>query len=224
MTASKRWQASASPAALYLLRLYVYIMRLLEFMRAAVYAGYLWSVGTVFNNEVTDVYFYNFDTQTRQVVFTHSNPLWVFYLMFLKFVLHASINDIVNPGVRVLPFGRGIFEINFFQKGDGWRKVFTREYTEDPPAEQRQVGTYLYASVNGTYSVTSFINNNLSSFNNLNAFTADDIVRLCYILLGKLLPTDYDDFEPPPSRLYLIEDETLNEIFYEGEQPVVLLA
>jgi hypothetical protein len=143
--------------------------------------------------------------------------------MFLKFVLQGSIEEIVNPGVRVLPFGRGIFEINFFQRGDGWRKLFTHEYTEDPPAE-RKIGTYLYASVNGTYSVTSFINNNLVSFNKHNAFSADDIVRLCYILLGKYLPTDYDDFEPPPSRLYLIEDETLNEIAYEGEQPVVLLA
>lgn len=223
MTASRTWQSSASPAALYLLRLYVYIMRLLEFMRAAVYSGYLWSVGTVLDDVVTDVYFYNFDTQTRQVVSTHSNPLWVFYLMFLKFVLHASIEDIINPGVRVLPFGRGIFEINFFQKGDGWRKVFTREYTEDLPAG-RKIGTYLYASVNGSHTVTSFINNNLASFNKQNAFTADDIVRLCYILLGKVLPTDYDDFEPTPSRLYLIEDDTLNEIAYEGEQPVVLLA
>lgn len=223
MTASRTWQASASPAALYLLRLYIYIIRLLEVVRGAVYSGYQWSVGTVLDNQVTDVYFYNFDTQTRQVVFTHSNPLWVFYLMFLKFVLHSSIDDIINPGVRVLPFGRGIFEINFFQKRNGWRKLFSREYTEDPPATHR-LGTYLYASVNGSHAVTSLINANLSSWNKQNAFSADDIVRLCYILLGKLLPTDYDDFEPTPSRLYLIEDDTLNEIVYEGEQPVVLLA
>ncbi len=223
MTASRTWQTSTSPVALYALRLYICILKLLEFLWTSVYSAYLWSAGTVLDGEVTDVYFYNFDTQNRQVVYTHSNPVWVVYLMFLKFVMHASIEDIVNPGVRVLPFGRGIFEINFFQKGDGWLRVFSREYTEDPPATQK-VGTYLYASVNSSLVVTSFINKNMSSFNKQNAFSADDIVRLCYILLGKLLPTDYDDFEPTPSRLYLIEDETLNEISYEGEQPVVLLA
>lgn len=215
MTASRVWQTPNASALVYLL---IWIVRFYEAILVTFYNLYLYSVGYVLDNRVTDVAFYDLESQTRDTVMSWSNPIKVVWLVFLKLFAYQMYESqlCTHRASPIVPAQSGVYEITFFSKQHKWIRTFSRDLNE-PQCEPQKRGTYLFASVNGKQAVTGFVNDNLASFNAQNAFTAEEAVRL--INLAALRRKKEDD---APGNLFLITDDTLDEINFQGDDIVVL--
>ncbi len=224
MAASHMWQTRAkSTIVLQMYKLYILLMWTREWLQTMVYACYLWSLSTVCDGRVCDVYFYDLHRHKRTTVLCNSNVIKILYLMLLKYVLNQDISyylDVQYEYEHWLSKPNGLYEVVFYQ-GGRWSKALRRTYYRgyDYSAHTTQSGKFLLAMLNGNITITNIVNEYWTSMTKVNAFTTDELASFCLMKMG--LPSLNSSGGTP--RIFLIrDDDSLDEKIYEDTQVIVL--
>ena len=213
MAASKVWQCSTSSVpSIMLWRAYTEMCRLIDTILTWMYTLYFWCMGKLFESQITDIYFYNLETQERIRVLNQSNVFWVMFLMLLKTVFQITYHW--SGQSMPLPIHNGFFEFYYYSQGK-WIQWLSRDYDDTVEAAYSKTGSYLYASVNGCMNITSFVNAFIGSFNAHNKITSDELAVIARMKYGGV-PVIY------PATTLLMEDDTLDEKEFTGEDAIIL--
>ena len=214
MAASKVWHCSSNLASLVLLRSYIELCKFFEFVVKFMYFIYFWCMSELYESQVMDIYFYNLETQQKVTVLNQSHVLWVMFMLLLKtaFKIRYSCSNESVP----LPIHKGFFEFHYYTK-EKWTTWISREYDDTLNDSYSRTGSYLYASVNGCANITAFVNEYIGSFNAYNAITSDELADLTKMKLGGKVPV------VKPATVLLMEDNTLEEHEFTGDDVIVLI-
>ena len=214
MAASHLWQTPAK----YTVRLYMFLVWMWEYMQTLIYACYLWSLSSICDGKVCDVYFYDVKRRTVTVLLCNSCPFKIAYLMVMKFIVKANIDTLLE-----IPFENehwlskpgGLYEIIYYREGK-WSQTLRRTYyAGDDHSAQRPSGKFLLAMMNTKYTITNLVNDYWTSLTKIHAFTADEFVGFCSLKMN--VPME------DHSKVFIICDDTLEEKKFEGKDIIALL-
>lgn len=219
MAASHMWQTRAqSTIILQLYRLYILLMWTWEWLQTVMYACYLWSLSSVCDGRVCDVYFYDLHRHKRTTVLCNSNIFKIIYMMMLKHVLKKDISSMLEvqfEDEHWLSKPNGLYEVIYYKAGK-WSKTLRRTYYSGYDFSIIQPrGEILLGMLNAKHTVTNIINEYWTSLNNGNAFTTNEFGGFCLLKMG--LP------KQDPCKIFIIcDDDTLEEKLYEENDVIVL--
>ena len=216
------WRTRAqSTVILQMYRVYILLMWIWEWLQTLVYAFYLWSLSTVCDGRVCDVYFYDLHRHKRTTILCNSGVLKIMYMMLLKYVLKQDINsylDVQFEDEHWLSKPNGLYEVVFYQRGK-WSKTLRRTYYSGYDySVARPHGQVLLAMLNGNLTITNIVNEYWSCLTHVNAFTTQELAGFCLMKMG--LPQQHSSCTP---RIFLIcDDDSLDEKLYEDTQVIAL--
>jgi hypothetical protein len=148
--------------------------------------------------------------------------LRMFYLLLKQFVFKQDIRSDIEVNQFFTTYSYGIFEIihykdrkkkKYYTKTDGLDKERVLRYMNKPIRRR-----FLHASINDKVNVTCFVNDHLTSFHSGNGITVEDLTNIMFI--SKHIIPDIADGN---HYLKLIDNETLDEIVFDGNRSIILI-
>jgi len=183
-----------------------------------VYAFYLWSLTSVCDGRVCDVYFYDLHRHKRTTVLCNSNIFKIVYMMLLKHVMSRDISSLLEvqfEDEHWLSKPNGLYEVIYY-KGGKWSSTLRRTYYSGYDfSVPRPPGNFLLAMLNTKHTITNIVNEYWTSLTSVNAFTANEFGGFCLLKMG--LP------KHETAKVFIIcDDDALEEKVYQDNDVMVL--
>ena len=179
----------------------------------------------VLNDSFVQVVKYDFFDKEKVDLVNNTNVFQVLYLFILK-IFGWNINDYVSLDKLKAPMfcnkenWGGIYEVVYYKD-----RQETRFYTKSNKFNKEELLSqmtkkthkqYLFATISDHCDVTSFINEHLSSFNEINQITFDDFYSIIALNKHNVPLKNLDSY------LKLIDDDTIEETIYFGSDVIIL--
>lgn len=198
----------------------------------------------VVNNTFTEIYFYDYCDMKKVVLRNNTTYFQIFWLL-LKQLLGFDITDDLRYNLDEIflhylqTYRDGIFEIvyykdrkkiKYYTRGHTWEKLYSptqhhivlkgyfNEETLLKHMMKKPHKNFLHATINDKHTVTWFVNEHLSSFNSRNKIKVADMIII--MKLNNHITTDVNE---ETNYLMLIDNDTLDEITYNDNKPIIIV-